>query len=193
MGRPRKYKTNADRQRAYRRRLRKPVYHRSTRQNWATPRDLFAALDSEFRFDLDAAAEPHNALCRRYYSADDDGLAQPWHGTVFCNPPYGRNLAAWVRKAIEAAHDGATVILLVPARTDTAWFHMLVDAGAEIRFLKGRLRFDGTAKTAPFPSIIVVLKRNSGPRPSYGIARVPRAASRTRKQSTRRDSKSPRN
>ena len=130
---------------------------------WCTPQDLFAALDAEFHFALDAAATDKSAKCDKYYSPLENGLTQSWDcgGAVFCNPPYGTELKKWVKKACEEAREGFPIVLLIPARTDTAYFHDYIYGKAEIRFLRGRLRFtndDGipAANAAPFPSMIVV-------------------------------------
>ena len=123
---------------------------------WSTPPDLFAELDAEFHFDLDAASTDENALCERHYTKEDDGLAQPWDGNVWCNPPYGREIGKWVRKAAES-DGGGVVVCLVPARTDTAWWHdWVVGHATEVRFIRGRLKFGGSKSGAPFPSAVVV-------------------------------------
>lgn len=131
----------------------------TSRQDWRTPRDLFDQLDAEFGFTLDAAASANNALCDRFYTAEDDALVQPWEGTVFCNPPYVR-IAPWVEKAATAARQGATVVLLIPASTGTAYWHtwILGRPGVEIRFIRGRVRFDGQPYPAPFDSAIVIFR-----------------------------------
>ena len=129
---------------------------------WETPQDLFNELDKEFHFDLDVCATPENTKCKAFYTPDHDGLIQPWNGTFWCNPPYGRNIGQWVRRALFASFGGATVVMLLPARTDTKWFHDYIYNRSEIRFLKGRLKF-GTSKTgAPFPSMVVIFKGLKG-------------------------------
>jgi phage N-6-adenine-methyltransferase len=161
-GRPRKYRTNAARQRAYRRRRKQPrqrVYWRSTTDLWSTPQDLFDRLDAEFHFTIDVCALPDNAKCAAYFSPIDDGLRQPWTGVCWCNPPYGAVIGQWVRKAYEAAQSGALVVCLLPARCDTRWWHEYVIPAAEIRFLKGRLKFGGTRHSAPFPSAVVIFPK----------------------------------
>jgi phage N-6-adenine-methyltransferase len=127
------------------------VYASSRTDEWATPQRLFDRLDVEFGFDLDVCATFRNAKCRRFY--DRDGLAQPWVGVCWCNPPYGREIRKWVRKANESAKASATVVCLVPARTDAGWWHDYC-AKAEVRFLRGRLRFSGCKVNAPFPSAV---------------------------------------
>lgn len=134
------------------------VHFSSKTDLWATPQDLFSALDAEFSFELDVCALPENAKCARFFSPAADGLKQDWRGRVWMNPPYGRQIGKWVEKAHASAQAGATVVCLLPARTDTKWWHDFVMPAAEIRFLRGRVRF-GTAKSgAPFPSAIVVFR-----------------------------------
>ena len=124
---------------------------------WATPPETFAALDREFGFTLDVCALPENAKCERYFTPADDGLSRPWEGVCWMNPPYGQTIARWMAKAVESAAAGATVVCLVPARTDTAWWHDYAVKG-EIRFLRGRLKFGGAQHSAPFPSAVVIFR-----------------------------------
>ena len=124
---------------------------------WATPKSLFEELDKEFHFTLDPCATPENAKCKCFYTVEDDGLAQNWGGVVFCNPPYGKEISRWVKKCYEESQNGATVVLLIPARTDTAYFHdFIYHRAKEIRFLRGRLHFNDSKQSAPFPSMIVI-------------------------------------
>lgn len=136
------------------------VHFSSATSEWPTPQPLFAALDREFGFDLDPCATDLNAKCARYFTLADDGLAQSWGGAVvFMNPPYGRVLRDWVRKAHDEARAGATVVGLIPARTDTTYWHEHVMKAAELRLIRGRLHFEGAAErghNAPFPSAVVV-------------------------------------
>lgn len=127
------------------------------RQDWETPQALFDQLNAEFGFDLDVAASHTNAKCATYYTEAEDGLTLPWTGTVWCNPPYGKQIADWMRKGWEAAQGGATVVLLVPSRTDASWFHDYALKG-EVRFIRGRLRFGGSTENAPFPSVLVIFR-----------------------------------
>lgn len=122
---------------------------------WSTPDDLFAELDAVFHFDLDACATAENAKCARYFTKEDDTLRQRWRGTVWMNPPYGREIGHFMRKAFEESRQGATVVCLVPARTDTAWWHRYARKG-QVIFLRGRLRFGNASASAPFPSAIVI-------------------------------------
>lgn len=130
----------------------------STTPEWATPADFFQELDREFRFDLDPCATKDNAKCADYFTKEQDGLAQDWGGRrVFCNPPYGRELPRWVRKCYEESRKGALVVMLIPARTDTAYFHdYIYHKAKEVRFIRGRLHFNGHRNAAPFPSMVVI-------------------------------------
>ena len=129
---------------------------------WETPQELFDELDKEFQFDLDVCAIPENAKCKRYYTPEQDGLSKPWDGTCWCNPPYGRDIGQWLRRALFASVGGATVVMLLPARTDTKWFHDYIYKRAEIRFVKGRLKFGNSKNSAPFPSMVVVFRGLKG-------------------------------
>jgi site-specific DNA-methyltransferase (adenine-specific) len=128
----------------------------SNTDQWATPQDFFDKLNDEFHFDLDVCATPENAKCEKYFTKDDDGLSQQWWGVVYCNPPYGREIGKWVKKCSE--YEGVSVMLL-PARTDTRWFHDYIYGKSEIRFIKGRLKFGGSKNSAPFPSMVVVFNK----------------------------------
>ena len=133
------------------------VHFSSKTGEWETPQALFDALDAEFHFTLDPCATPENAKCGRYFTKEIDGLAQSWAGeTVFMNPPYGREIGKWVRKAFEEWRRGATVVCLLPSRTDTAWWHDYCMKATEIRFIRGRVKFVGGKYAAPFPSAIVI-------------------------------------
>lgn len=129
--------------------------------NWSTPQDLFDELDAEFFFDLDPCASDENHKCPRYYTEDEDGLSMSWTGRIFMNPPYGTGMSAWIQRAHKAVYEEQTaelVVLLLPARTDTIWFHRYC-VKREIRFIKGRLRFGDAKNTSTFPSIVVVFER----------------------------------
>ena len=134
------------------------VHFSSRTDEWPTPDWLFELLDREFRFTLDPCSSDANARCARHFTRREDGLAQDWtRHVVFMNPPYGREIGLWMRKAFASAQAGATVVCLVPARTDTAWWHAYAVHG-EIRFLRGRLKFGKAAQGAPFPSAVVVFR-----------------------------------
>ena len=130
----------------------------STTDLWATPQDFFDTLNDEFHFDLDPCATHDNAKCPIYFTAEEDGLKQNWQGyTVFCNPPYGRAIAAWVKKCYEESRKPDTkVVMLIPARTDTSYFHDYIYHKAELRFIRGRLKFGNAEQGAPFPSMVVI-------------------------------------
>lgn len=132
------------------------VEHSSESDEWATPQDLFDVLNAEFDFELDVCATSDNAKCERYFTQEDDGLAQEWRGVCWMNPPYSET-DEWIQKAHDAAKDGAIVVALVGSRTDTGWFHDC-HARAEVRFLRGRLRFEGSENSAPFPSVVMIFR-----------------------------------
>lgn len=135
------------------------VHFSSQTDNWATPQDFFDKLNAEFHFTLDPCADASNAKCPKFYTKEDDGLIKSWDNEiVFCNPPYGREISKWVKKASEAR--GGQVVMLIPARTDTKYFHEYIYNKAEIRFIKGRLKFGGHQNSAPFPSMIVIFNNN---------------------------------
>ena len=130
----------------------------SATDNWATPIELFNELDDMHQFDQDVAASLTNRLCDEWLGLDHpdeakrNGLTAEWVGHVWCNPPYGRGIKDWVLKASQH-HD--LVVMLLPARTDTRWFHEIVLPNADIEFIKGRLKFGNSKAGAPFPSMIV--------------------------------------
>lgn len=139
--------------------MNKDLMFSSKTQEWSTPQELFDGLNAVYHFTLDAAATAENAKCKRFFTREQDGLSKNWGGcSVFCNPPYGRGIGAWVKKGYtEAQKPGTRVVMLLPARTDTAWFHDFCVKG-KITFLRGRLKFGGSAHNAPFPSMIVVFE-----------------------------------
>lgn len=131
----------------------------SDEQVYSTPRALFDSVDREFGFDLDVCATAANAKCKRFFTIADDGLRQKWDGVCWMNPPYD-DVMSWMAKAWMEAGNGCTVVSLLPARTDTAWFHIYAAKG-EIRFIRGRLRFEGQKSSSPFPSILVIFRPRS--------------------------------
>ena len=134
---------------------------------WATPQWLYDALHKEFGFTLDPCSDGRNAKCARFFTPTENGLLRDWGtDTVFMNPPYSE-IEAWMRKAYGAAQLGATVVCLIPARTDTAWWHDFV-MKAEIRFIRGRLKFGNAENSAPFPSAVVVFRPREFKLVSYG-------------------------
>lgn len=132
----------------------------SKTDEWETPQELFDELNKEFKFTLDPCATKKTAKCKKYYTKEDDGLVQDWQGeVVFCNPPYGRAMKHWVKKCSDESKKlNTVVVMLIPARTDTIYFHEFIYNKAEIRFLKGRLKFSDSKNSAPFPSMIVIIK-----------------------------------
>nr|DAG87203.1 MAG TPA: DNA N-6-adenine-methyltransferase [Herelleviridae sp.] len=127
---------------------------------WSTPQELFDELNNEFHFTLDVCANEYNHKCDNYYTKEQDGLSQPWIGNVWCNPPYGREIGKWVYRALQSSIAGSTVVMLLPSRTDTKWFHNYIYKrnNVEIRFIKGRLKFGDNKNSAPFPSMIVIFR-----------------------------------
>ena len=136
------------------------VHYSSKTNEWSTPQAFFDELNKEFNFTLDPCATSENAKCTKYFTVEDDGLKQDWsNDVVFMNPPYGREIKYWVQKAYEESLKGATVVCLIPARTDTAYWHDYIFGKADdIRFLRGRLKFGGSKNPAPFPSAIIIYK-----------------------------------
>ena len=141
------------------------VHFSSNSNEWRTPVEFFQRLDAEFRFTLDAAATAENAQCANFYSCC--ALERPWPGTVWLNPPYGRGIKDWIAKAYREAQAGATVVVLMPVRSDTPYWHDYVMKAAEVRLVQGRLRFTGGPKentdshNAPFPCAVVVFRPGS--------------------------------
>jgi phage N-6-adenine-methyltransferase len=134
------------------------VHFSSATDLWATPQAFFDKYNALFGFETDVCALPGNAKCQNYFTPEQDGLAQDWRGVCWMNPPYGRTIKEWVRKAFESARDnGATVVCLLPARTDTAWWHDYCAKG-EVHFVRGRLKFGDAKSGAPFPSAVVVFR-----------------------------------
>lgn len=141
--------------------MNKEVMFSSKTEMWETPQELFEELNNEFHFALDVCATAENAKCEKYYTPEIDGLSQPWNGTVWCNPPYGRQIGKWgFAASVASGVRNATVVMLLPARTDTRWFHDYIyqKERVEIRFIKGRLKFGGSKNGAPFPSMICIFR-----------------------------------
>ena len=129
---------------------------------WATPQSFFDELNREFSFTLDPCSTHENAKCEKHFTKEEDGLSKDWGGeSVFCNPPYGRELPKWVKKCYEESRH-ATVVMLIPARTDTSYFHDYIYGKAEIRFIRGRLKFNDGKQSAPFPSMVVIYRASQG-------------------------------
>lgn len=136
----------------------------SNTDDWATPIKFYEELDKEFDFDLDPCATHENHKCKKYYTKEENGLIHSWKNRrVFCNPPYGREIGEWVEKAFNENKDNNVfIVMLLPARTDTRWFHNWIYNKHEIRFLKGRLKFNDGKQSAPFPSMLVIMKKKEG-------------------------------
>jgi phage N-6-adenine-methyltransferase len=125
---------------------------------WDTPQDFYDKLDKQFNFTLDPCATSKSAKCKKYYTEEEDGVAQDWNGqTVFVNPPYGRGIGAWLKKGYEESKKHNTVVvMLIPSRTDTKWWHDYVMKAKEVHLVRGRLKFGASDNAAPFPSAVVV-------------------------------------
>jgi len=128
------------------------------KDDWTTPQDRWDEWNREYEFDTDAAASAENTKCVRFYT---DALSHDWSGRVWCNPPYSMN-AQFVNHASEQRNNCSIIVMLLPARTDTRWFHDYVYGKAEIEFIKGRLKFGDSKNSAPFPSMLVIFKKNRG-------------------------------
>jgi len=137
------------------------VHYSSKTIVWETPQDLFNDLDKVYNFETDVCALKENAKCKKFYSPLVDGLKQEWKGICWMNPPYGREIGEWIKKASESAKKGSTIVSLLPARTDTIWFHKYIykQPNVTIEFIKGRLKFGASKNPAPFPSMIVVFNK----------------------------------
>lgn len=133
------------------------VHFSSKTDNWATPVDFFNNLDKTFGFTTDVCASHENHKCKKYYTKEDNGLEQQWEGVCWMNPPYGREISKWVKKAYLSSLTGATVVCLIPSRTDTTYMHEYIFNHAKyIGFVKGRLKFGESKNSAPFPSLVAV-------------------------------------
>ncbi|MEB3150286.1 MAG: DNA N-6-adenine-methyltransferase [Sphaerospermopsis sp.] len=130
---------------------------------WGTPQKLFDELNLQWCFDLDVCAIPENAKCEKFFTPEQDGLKQDWTGVCWMNPPYGREIGKWIKKAYNEAQKGAIVVALLPARTDTKWFHNWIyqKDSVQVDFIKGRLKFGDSKNSAPFPSMIVVFQKSN--------------------------------
>jgi len=134
------------------------VHFSSSKDDWATPPEFFKIYNNLFDFELDVCASERNAKCASFYTLADDGLAQTWAPRrCWMNPPYGRTIGQWMKKAYEESLKGALVVCLVPSRTDTAWWHNYAVKGL-VEFVRGRLKFGGHRNSAPFPSAVVIFR-----------------------------------
>ena len=128
---------------------------------WETPQDLFNKLNNEFNFETDVCALSINTKCSNYYTPDIDGLSQEWKGSCWMNPPYGKEIGLWIKKAYEESLKGSIIVCLIPARTDTKYWHDYCMRATEIRFIRGRLKFSNSNNSAPFPSAIIIFNRGN--------------------------------
>jgi phage N-6-adenine-methyltransferase len=138
----------------------KNVHFSSATDMHATPQAFFDKYNEKFGFQIDVCAIAENAKCYTFYSPEIDGLKQKWTGVCWMNPPYGREIGKWMKKAYESSLAGATVVCLVPARTDTAWWHDYAMKG-EVEFIRGRLKFGDAKNSAHFPSAVIVFFNKS--------------------------------
>ena len=139
------------------------VHFSSQKDSWATPQDFFDKLNKQFHFDIDVCASKDNAKCKKYFTIKDDGLSQEWRGVCWMNPPYGREISKWIKKAYESSKENNTIVVcLVPSRTDTKWWHNYVMKSSLIWFIKGRLKFNGHKNSAPFPSAVIIFNGEKG-------------------------------
>lgn len=141
--------------------MNKDVLFSSKSEEWETPDYVFRALDRKYHFTLDPCSSDLNHKTDVYFTKEQNGLLQSWGGhVVFCNPPYGRDVGKWVQKAFYENRKGVTVVLLLPARVDTKWFHEYIYLYHDVTFIRGRLKFGGSKNNAPFPSMIVEMRCN---------------------------------
>lgn len=137
------------------------VMFSSEDMSWSTPQTFFDKLNQEFNFNTDVCATDINAKCKKYFTPQIDGLTQDWNGVCFMNPPYGRKISLWLKKAYEEGQKGNTIVCLIPSRTDTKYWHDYCMKASEIRFIRGRLKFGDGNNSAPFPSALVVFSNKS--------------------------------
>ena len=140
--------------------------------DWDTPQAFYDKLDRQFNFTLDPCATAENTKCTKYYTKEDDGLAQDWKGhVVFVNPPYGRDIGTWLKKGYEESQKHNTiVVMLIPSRTDTKWWHDYVMKAKEVHLVRGRLKFGNSDNSAPFPSAVVLFHSNMLYKPPHALA-----------------------
>lgn len=135
-----------------------PIITSAKSVEWSTPQDFFDRLNQRYHFEIDLCATPENAKCKKFYTREQDALKQDWRGVCWMNPPYGRGLHKWMKKAYTSAKEnGATIVCLLPARTSTGWWHDYCEK-AEYEFVRGKLHFNNSKDPAPFASVVVVFK-----------------------------------
>lgn len=144
------------------------VHYSSETNEWETPQNIFDELNDEFNFMLDPCATKENAKTDKFFTIEDDGLSQEWTETTFMNPPYGREIKKWVKKAFEESLKGTVVVCLIPARTDTSYWHdYIFNNACEIRFIRRRIKFGDSKTDAPFPSAIVIFNHKNASETPY--------------------------
>jgi phage N-6-adenine-methyltransferase len=138
-------------------------WYTSNREDWATPQDFFDRMNNEFSFDIDVCANENNAKCDQYYDIEKDGLGanSPWMGNIWCNPPYGTKMEQWLKKGMQEIQNGNAnvVVYLIPCRTDTKAWHDYCMKSDEVRLIKGRLKYNDGDSSAPFPSCVVIFRK----------------------------------
>lgn len=134
---------------------------KSATVEWPTPQDMFDRLNARFHFTLDVCATPENAKCPVFFTKEVDGLAQKWSGICWMNPPYGRAMIAWLKKAVEEKANGVTTVALIPARTNTGWWHDIVQPNADVEFVRGRPKFGGATHGLPQPLALAIFRANT--------------------------------
>jgi len=138
-----------------------PIHFSSKNSEWETPWALYVEIKSRYRFDfnLDVCASAETTKCDTFFDQDRNGLNQDWHGICWMNPPYGRDISKWVKKASEEFMRGTcSIVALLPSRTDTKWFHEYVVPYAEVILIRGRIKFEGAKNSAPFPSMLAIYR-----------------------------------
>ena len=143
------------------------VHYMSKSNEWSTPQSFYDRLDKDFSFTLDPATDGANAKCKKFFTEQEDGLKQSWEGeTVFMNPPYGSAIKDWIAKARKESENPNTIVVgLIPARTDTRYWHEhIFGVASDIIFIKGRLKFGDGENSAPFPSAVIVWGKGTNTR-----------------------------
>lgn len=130
----------------------------SATTEWPTPDNLWLPLHEEFGFTLDVCATSENAKCEHYFTKEHDGLSRAWSGVCWMNPPYGRIMVQWLKKAVEETRNGVTTIALIPCRSNTGWWHDVVMKHGEVRFVRGRPKFGDAKEGLPWPLAIVIFR-----------------------------------
>lgn len=133
---------------------------KSTTVEWPTPQDLFDKINARFNFTLDVCATTENAKCAIFFTKEIDGLSQKWSGTCWMNPPYGRAMIAWLNKAVKEKANGVTTVALIPARTNTGWWHDIIIPHSKVEFIRGRPKFGNAKHGLPQPLALAIFSNN---------------------------------